>query len=316
MSRSSTTATPSSSSRRRSRRQHEAGDHSSPGVGLRRAERAGRGPLASLPVTSDAVPSIDVGAFDEVDRSSTAQDYVTWMEHQRRAGADRGLDLLSVGGDDRVLDIGSGTGVDLAALAQRGGHAVGIDRSWRMTGTARTRIEPGAASMAVADGAMLPFAAEAFDACWARAVLVHTEDPQRVVAEIARVLRPGGRAVLSEPDHGSHIVSTTEAEVFERVKEHRRGQFRSPLVGRRLADLVTTAGLKVTTTWVTPVLHRSLAAARASGGPFDVAVQAAVDDGAISSHEAGRYLASLVELDARGAFIFAALAVSTAAVAR
>ena len=58
-----------------------------------------------------------------------------------------------------------------------------------------------------------------------------------------------------------------------------------------------------------------LAAARAAGGPFDVAVKAAVDDGAISSEEAGRYLASLVELDARGAFVFAALAVSTAAVA-
>lgn len=273
------------------------------------------GPLALFMMTSDAVPSIDVGAFDKFDRSSTAQDFVIWMEHQRRAGADRALDLLSLGGDDRVLDVGSGTGVDLAALAQRAGHAVGIDRSVHMTDTARARIEPGAASVAVADGEMLPFVAGAFDACWARAVLVHTEDPQRVVAEIARVLRPGGRVVLSEPDHGSHIVSTTEPEVFERVKEHRRSQFRSPLVGRRLADLVTTVGLKVTSTWVSPLLHHSFAAARASGGPFDVAVKAAVTDGAISSEEADRYLGSLVELDARGAFVFAALAVSTAAVA-
>lgn len=264
--------------------------------------------------SSDAVPLIDVGAFDDLDRSPAAQDFTTWMEHQRRAGADPALDLLGLTGDDRVLDIGSGTGVDLAALARRAGHTVGIDRSLRMTETARARVEPDAGSVAVGDGQLLPFAHATFDACWARAVLVHTDDPQRVVREIARVLRAGGRVVLSEPDHGSHIVSTTESEIFERVKQHRRSQFRNPLVGRRLTDLVTTAGLKITTTWLRPVLHQSLAAARASGGPFDAAVDAAVADGAISDQEAKRYLRSLAELDARGAFFFAAVAVSTAAV--
>jgi len=266
-------------------------------------------------MTTDAGPLIDVGAFDDFDRSPEAQDFITWMEHQRRAGADRALDLLGLTGDDRVLDIGCGTGVDLAALSQRAGHAVGIDRSLRMSDTARARIETGAASVAVADGQMLPFASGAFDACWARAVLVHIEHPQRVVAEIARVLRPGGRVVLSEPDHGSHIVSTTEHEIFERIKEHRRGTFRNPLVGRRLADLVTEAGLQITATWVSPITHLSLAAARASGGPFDVAVKAAVDDGAVTTEEGNRYLEFLAQLDARGAFFFAALAVSTAAVA-
>jgi ubiquinone/menaquinone biosynthesis C-methylase UbiE len=265
-------------------------------------------------INPDAVPLIDVGRFDELDRSHRAGDFVRWMEHQRRAGADRALDLLALGHDERVLEIGSGTGVDLAALADQAGHAVGVDRSLNMAETGKARIEGRGASVAVADGHDLPFAAGTFDACWARAVLVHTEDPQQVVAELARVLRPGGRVVLSEPDHGSHIVSTSELDVFERIKAHRRNRFRNPLVGRRLGDLVTQAGLAITANWVTPLLHRSLAAARASGGPFDVAVQAAVDDGAITAEEGDRYLASLTELDARGAFVFAALAVSTAAV--
>ncbi len=267
-------------------------------------------------MTSDTVPLIDVGAFDNLDASSSPEDFVTWMEHQRRAGADRAVDLLRLTGDDRVLDIGCGSGVDLAELSRRCGQAIGIDRSIRMTDAARARQEVRAVSVAVADGQMLPFARNVFDACWARAVLVHTEDPQRVVDEITRVLRPGGRVVLSEPDHGSHIVSTAEPEIFERVKEHRRRQFRNPLVGRRLGDFVTRAGLAVTAAWVSPIVHRSLAAARASGGPFDVAVQAAVDDAAISSEEADRYLGSLVDLDERGAFFFAALSVSTAGVAQ
>lgn len=266
---------------------------------------------------SDSVPLIDVGAFDNLDASSSPEeDFVTWMEHQRRAGPDRAVDLLRLTGDDRVLDVGCGPGIDLEELSRRCGHAIGIDRSLRMTDAARAREELGAVSVAVADGQMLPFARGTFDACWARVVLLHTEDPQRVVGEIARVLRPGGRVVLSEPDHGSHIVSTAEPEIFERIKEHRRRQFRNPLVGRRLGDFVTTAGLTVTATWVSPIVHRSLAAARASGGPFDVAVQAAVDDAAISREEADRYLGSLVDLDERGAFVFAALAVSIAGVAQ
>ncbi|MGI8711348.1 MAG: class I SAM-dependent methyltransferase [Acidimicrobiales bacterium] len=106
------------------------------------------------------------------------------MEHQRRAGADRALDLLSLGGDDRVLDVGSGTGVDLAALAQRAGHAVGVDRSLRMADTARARIEPGASSVAVADGETLPFAAGAFDACWARASHLSPVSARRPVTKV------------------------------------------------------------------------------------------------------------------------------------
>lgn len=212
-----------------------------------------------------------------------------------------------------MLDIGCGTGVDLEALAQRAGHAIGIDRSLRMASATRTRQHLSPASTAVADGQRLPFASDTFDAAWARAVLIHTEHPQQVVNEIARILKDGGRVVLSEPDHGSHIVSTSEPEVFERVKQHRRSRFRHPLVGRSLADLTTKAGLTMTATWVSPIVHRSFASARAAGGPFDVAVEAAVADAAITSEEADRYLVSLAELDERRAFFFAGLAVSIAA---
>lgn len=264
-------------------------------------------------VSPGSVPMIDVGQFGHLDGSSAPADFVRWMEHQRRAGSDQALDLLGLGDHDRVLDIGCGTGVDLEALGQCAGHAVGIDRSSTMAGATRSREHLGAVSVAVADGEVLPFATGAFDACWARLVLIHTGDPQRVVNEIARILRPGGRVVLCEPDHGSHIASTSEPEIFERVKRHRLTRFRHPLVGRRLADLAATAGLTGSVTWASPIIYRSFASARAAGGPFDVAVEAAVADAAITREEANRYLSSLAELDERGAFFFAGLAVSVAA---
>jgi SAM-dependent methyltransferase len=95
----------------------------------------------------------------------------------------------------------------------------------------------------VGDGHALPFKSRSLDACMARAVPIHTPEPQSVVAEIARVLNPGATVVLSEPDHGSHLVAGPHQDVFERIKAHRRTQFQNPLIGRRLPDLVTAAGL-------------------------------------------------------------------------
>lgn len=251
------------------------------------------------------VPSIDVGGFDRVDSAADPENFLRWMRHQRRAGADPLLEALAVDGHDVVLDVGCGTGIDLAALAGQARCAVGIDRSAAMVADACHR-----AAVVVADGQQLPFRTASFDACLCRAVLVHTPQPGATMGEIARVLRPGGRALFSEPDHGSHIVATTEAEIFERVKRHRRTTFRHPLVGRELPDLAERAGLVPTATWARPVLHRSLAAARAAGGPFDTAVDAAVGDGVISQAEADRYLGSLEQLDRRGAFFFAGLSVA------
>ncbi len=57
-----------------------------------------------------------------------------------------------------------------------------------------------------------------------------------------------------------------------------------------------------------------MAHAFAAGGPFGVAVQAAVEDGAITAHEASQYESSLAQLDAHEAFFFAGLAVVISAV--
>jgi ubiquinone/menaquinone biosynthesis C-methylase UbiE len=110
-------------------------------------------------------------------------------------------DALELQPGERVLDVGCGTGVDLAAMTQRvapGGEVVGIDSSAFAVERAEARLEGISASAIVADAHALPFRDDTFDACRADRTLQHLAQPDVALAEIARVLRPGGRLVVLE----------------------------------------------------------------------------------------------------------------------
>jgi SAM-dependent methyltransferase len=97
-----------------------------------------------------------------------------------------------VAGAQRVLDVGCGEG-QVARLAMAGGAAtaVGVDPTWAQVEVAAER--GGGAAYARAGAAQLPFAEGAFDAVVACLVFEHIRDVDAAVAEVARVLEPGGR---------------------------------------------------------------------------------------------------------------------------
>jgi SAM-dependent methyltransferase len=93
-----------------------------------------------------------------------------------------------------VLDVGTGEGqvARLAASADVGAsRVVGVDPSWRQLAAARQRA--GGPAYARAAAGSLPFAAGAFDAVVACLVFEHIDDADGALAEVGRVLRPGGR---------------------------------------------------------------------------------------------------------------------------
>jgi ubiquinone/menaquinone biosynthesis C-methylase UbiE len=105
--------------------------------------------------------------------------------------------LLGARASDRVLEVGCGAGHLLARLPA--GRAVGVDLAESLLARTAARLR-GRAKLAQGDAGALPFAAGAFDRVYCSEVLEHVVDPAAAVAEIRRVLKPGGVAVLSVPN--------------------------------------------------------------------------------------------------------------------
>ena len=106
---------------------------------------------------------------------------------------------MDIGPDDRVLDLGVGTGCSLSYYKPDRGRIIGIDLSSGMLGKAREKIEKLGLSNATvfqADALKLPFADNSFDHVFISHVISVVSDPYRLVREAQRVAKPGSRIVI------------------------------------------------------------------------------------------------------------------------
>jgi len=108
--------------------------------------------------------------------------------------------MLALAGDvagRRILDAGCGSGALFAALRDRSAIVTGIDKSAAMVDLARRRLGADADLRVAELGSPLPFPDDAFDDVTASLVLHYLEDWGPALAELRRVLRPGGRLIVS-----------------------------------------------------------------------------------------------------------------------
>lgn len=100
---------------------------------------------------------------------------------------------------NRALDVGCGTGMFLSLLSQKTKFIVGIDMSAEMLQIAKKRMT--GAALVQADADHLPFVGESFDVIVSVTLLQNMPNPALTVREFARVLRPGGIAMMTSLKH-------------------------------------------------------------------------------------------------------------------
>ena len=152
------------------------------------------------PTTPTDQTSAVAAFFDEAAaRYDAAYDGTDADAHVLHIRMQAALGLLGAG-PGAVLDVGMGPGRLVEQLAGRGWTVSGVDPSAGMVERARQRTPAAADRLVLGRADALAFDDASFDAVAATGVLEYAPDLPLVLAEIARVLRPGGRAVVSVPN--------------------------------------------------------------------------------------------------------------------
>ncbi len=101
---------------------------------------------------------------------------------------------------ERALDLGCGSGTFTALLSEAAASVVGVDVAESALRRARAAHPELDFQLVPIDGP-LPFEGAAFDLVWASEVIEHVADTERWLADVRRVLAPGGRLLLTTPNH-------------------------------------------------------------------------------------------------------------------
>jgi arsenite methyltransferase len=219
------------------------------------------------------------------------------------------LDLLGVQPGQRVLDVGCGSGVvtrDMARRVAPSGRAVGVDPSGEFLTIARdlARADGLAGVVEFREGSALalPFGDADFDVALTATVLAHVPGGDAAVAEMARVVRPGGRVGIFDFDGDSLLISHPDRALTRRIvsafSDH--AAVDGWLV-RRLPGLLGQAGL-------TRVAARAfLPLEREPDGFYGRmavrAVEVATQTGAVTEAEREQWLVQLRAEQAAGNFL-------------
>jgi SAM-dependent methyltransferase len=160
-----------------------------------------------------------------------------WDWERRRA-----LLLGEARAGERVLDVGCGAGRFVAALQAAGADPVGVELAEAALERARANA-PGADLRLLADDGSIPLGHASVDLVWCSEVLEHVADTAHLLLEVRRVLRPGGRLLVTVPYHGrlqAAMIALTRFEAhFDPLGQHLRFYTR-----RSLAETLRHAGFE------------------------------------------------------------------------
>jgi ubiquinone/menaquinone biosynthesis C-methylase UbiE len=148
----------------------------------------------------------------------TADRMATGQDARSEELSERVQSFVQPRGDERALDVGCGAGALALALAPFVGEVVGVDRVPELLELARERA-PANASFVEGDATALPFEEAAFDLVGTLRTLHHIPRPELVLAELARVTRPGGRVLVIDQIAPVDPLDALALDRFERARD-------------------------------------------------------------------------------------------------
>ncbi len=157
----------------------------------------------------------DVQAFFE--RVATDWDTMRLAYYDERV-IEKMAEVAGLAEGSEIADVGTGTGFVAAGLAPRVKRVIGIDNASAMLRVAHENLDylgVSNAELLVGDLAVLPLADNSVDAAFANMVLHHAVDPDAMLKEMARIVRPGGMIVLTdEVEHSYEWMREEHADVW------------------------------------------------------------------------------------------------------
>jgi ubiquinone/menaquinone biosynthesis C-methylase UbiE len=252
-------------------------------------------------------------AWNDIDRTTDPRWFITYLDSSRAEKVKRlesdlrqSFDYLDIHEGQQILEVGCGTADQLAALARLvgcKGRVVGIDKSEIMVSEARSRLEGLNLPIECLAGDIyhLDFPANTFDRCYASAVFQHLEDPLLALSEMVRVVRPGGRIVVTEQDWETQIISSDNHALTRRVLNFFCDEIRNGWAGRKLSGWFQRLGLQNIV--VTPInFFSSDYAQTARKLDLNGLVARAAASGVVSLHEGQQWLKELEDRGRNGTF--------------
>jgi ubiquinone/menaquinone biosynthesis C-methylase UbiE len=219
------------------------------------------------------------------------------------------LDQLRLHRGQHVLEVGCGSGDDARTIARRvgpNGHVLGIDTSPLVVAEATRRSEGRnlPVEFRVGDVLDIDLPDEAIDRCRAERLLMHVAgEPETLIGEITRVLRPNGRLVAFELDWDTLAIDGADQRLTRRIVRSYSDGVANGCVGRTLPRLLRDAGLVDVAT----IPHAVEIPFDFFGWVLSGHLDAAIAAGSFTAHELIGWWDAIDDAHARGRFFAAIL---------